>query len=141
MDKSWYLIASSKSGEMAKGKKKILVIDDEVALLSILSARLDFAGYETQTAKDGSDGLEKAVKFTPHLILLDLMMPAPDGFSVLTKLKENRKTRGSRVIMLTSNGETENINRAMTMGAIDYIVKPFNPVILMDKINRAMGAR
>lgn len=139
MNRSYYLVA--KTGKVAKGKKKILVIDDEAGLLSILSARLDFAGYETQTAKDGSDGLQKAEKFAPHLILLDLMMPPPDGFSVLTKLKENRKTRGSRVIMLTSDGEAESINRAMTMGAVDYIVKPFNPVILMDKISRAMGAR
>lgn len=126
---------------MSKSKKKILVIDDEKSLLQILSARLDYAGFETQTAPSGAEGLKKAETFSPNLILLDLMMPPPDGFSVLMRLKENKKTRGAHVIMLTSNGETENINRAISMGAEDYVVKPFNPPVLMDKIHRALGIR
>jgi len=124
-----------------KNRKKILIIDDETSLLQILSARLDFAGFDTETADGGTDGLNKAASFNPHLILLDVKMPEIDGFSVLMKLKENRRTRSSHVIMLTSNGETESINRAINMGAVDYVVKPFSPNILLEKINRALGTR
>ena len=126
---------------MANLKKKILVIDDEENLLRILDARLQFAGYEVYTAHNGTEGLKKAALTTPHLVLLDIMMPDIDGFNVLLQLKKNRKTRTSAVLMLTSKSEPEAIDRAINMGAVDYIVKPFTVGILLEKIGRAIGRK
>ena len=123
------------------GKKKVLVIDDELSLLQILSARLAFAGYDVYTAHNGTEGLAKAKLVSPNLILLDIRMPDMDGYNVLLNLKKNRRTRGTSVMMLTSSSESESIERAMNMGAVDYIVKPFSPSVLVDKVNRAMGRR
>jgi DNA-binding response OmpR family regulator len=122
-------------------KKRILIIDDEQDLLSILATRLNYAGYEVYTAHNGAEGLNKAQLAAPHLILLDIMMPDMDGYTVLLKLKKNRKTRPYLVVMLTSKSELECIDRAMNLGAVDYIVKPFNPAVLLEKIGRALGKR
>jgi DNA-binding response OmpR family regulator len=128
---------------MAKGgaKKRILVIDDEEHLLRILGDRLQFAGYDVYTAHNGTEGLKKADLAHPHLVLLDIMMPDLDGYSVLLQLKKNRKTRSAAVLMLTSNTENEAIDRAMNMGAVDYIVKPFAVNVLLDKIDRAISRK
>ena len=124
-----------------QSKKKILIIDDEVSLLQILASRLQFAGYDVYTAHNGTEGLKKAELVSPSLILLDIMMPDVDGYAVLLNLKKNRRTRGSHVVMITSNTDPEAIDRAINMGAVDYIVKPFNPAVLMEKVNRVVGGR
>lgn len=134
---------TGKAGAVARlqSRKKILIIDDEVSLLQILAARLQFAGFDVYTAHNGTEGLKKAELVSPSLILLDIMMPDIDGYTVLLNLKKNRRTRGSSVVMITSNTESEAIDRAINMGAVDYIVKPFNPAVLMEKVNRAVGKR
>jgi DNA-binding response OmpR family regulator len=126
---------------LVQTKKSVLIIDDEPSLLQILAARLRYAGYEVYTAHNGAEGLKKAQAVSPNLILLDIMMPDMDGFAVLLRLKKNRRTRSAPVVMLTSRSETETIDRAVNMGAEDYIVKPFTPAVLMDKINRLLGKR
>jgi DNA-binding response OmpR family regulator len=122
-------------------KKRILVIDDEENLLRIVGDRLQFAGYDVYTAHNGTEGLKKAGLTNPHLILLDIMMPDIDGFNVLLQLKKNRKTRSSAVMMLTSKNEDDAIDRAINMGAVDYIVKPFTVNVLLDKISRAISRK
>lgn len=122
-------------------KKTILIIDDEVSLLQILAARLKYAGYDVITAHNGSEGLNKAQVVSPNLILLDIMMPDMDGYSVLLQLKKNRKTRSAPVVMLTSVSESDAIDRAVNMGAVDYIVKPFTPAVLLDKVSRVISRR
>lgn len=122
----------------ANTKKRVLVIDDEEHLLRILSDRLQFAGYEVYTAHNGTEGLKKAELTSPHLVLLDIMMPGIDGYSVLLQLKRNRKTRSASVLMLTSNNDSDAIDRAINLGAEDYIVKPFTVNVLLDKISRAV---
>ena len=122
-------------------KKKILVVDDEPSLLSIVSARLNFAGYECLIADSGPKAIEIARQQNPQLILLDIMMPEMDGFTVLLKLKEDRKTRSIIIMMLTSKSETETIEKALQLGAADFIVKPFSPGILLDKIKKLITKR
>ena len=122
-------------------KKRILVIDDEETLLRILGDRLQFAGYDVYTAHNGTEGLKKAGMTTPHLILLDIVMPDIDGYNVLLQLKKNRKTRSSPVLMLTSKNEEDAIDRAINMGAVDYIVKPFTVSVLLDKIDKAISRK
>jgi two-component system, OmpR family, alkaline phosphatase synthesis response regulator PhoP len=122
-------------------KNKILVIDDEPSLLEIIKVRLEFSGFEVKTAKNGVEGLEIAKKWTPSLILLDIMMPEMDGFTVLVKLKETKATKSIIIVMLTSKGEVESIEKALNLGAVDYIVKPFTPINLVDKIKKAIVAK
>lgn len=123
---------------MLLGKKKILLVDDEEALLEILSSRLKFAGYEVFTANSGEAAIDLLKKNNPHMVILDIMMPGMDGFSVLGKLKENPKTRSIVVVMLTSKGDASSIRKAISLGAADYIIKPFTPAILLEKIKRIL---
>ncbi len=117
-------------------KKKILIVDDETELVKAIRIRLEQAGYETLVAYDGLEGLEKAKKENPDLILLDIMMPDIDGFEVLRRLKENSKTKYTPVIMVTCKGEPQSLFKAKELRSLDYIVKPFEQEELLDLIKR-----
>jgi len=119
-------------------KKKILLVDDETALVELLTRRLQADGFEVITAADGREGLEKAEKERPDLVLLDVMMPNMDGYEVLQSLKEMDETRDIPVIMFTVKSNAEDIERAVLAGAADYITKPFAPQVLMQRIREVM---
>jgi len=114
--------------------KKILVIDDEPHLVDVLANRLKASGYEVVTAVVGREGLEKAMKEKPGLILLDVLMPDLDGFQVLRALKGAAETQHIPVMILTVKKWGEDIQKMMTAGAIGHIVKPFDPKALLKKI-------
>ncbi|MFH1847325.1 MAG: response regulator [Candidatus Omnitrophota bacterium] len=118
------------------GKKKILIVDDELDLVEGVSLRLESAGYEVFKATNGLEALKKALEVKPDLILLDVMMPEVDGFETARKLKEDLKTKMIPIIMLTAKVEIEFAEIAMKAGAVDYIVKPFNPMTLLDKVRK-----
>jgi len=108
---------------MAKNKS-VLVIDDEPDFVDAIRMRLEANGYEVIAALDGSDGFEKARKTKPGLIFLDLVMPSPNGFEVLNRLKSDFRTMGIPVIILTAKTDKEYMVDAKTLGAADYLVKP-----------------
>ena len=112
-------------------RKTILVIDDEVGILEEMKLWLEEYGYNVVTASNGMAGLEKLNEITPHLIILDILMPRMDGFEVLLKLKDDFKTSSIPVIMLTAKRETGSIFKAQEMRATDYILKPFVPEELL----------
>ena len=118
--------------------KKILVIDDEPHLVEILENRLKANRYRVVTAVTAQAGLEMVEREKPDLILLDILMPDMDGYQVLRKLKEQPETKIIPVMMLTVKKWSEDIQKAMLGGAVDYLVKPFDPVILIQKIRKAM---
>ena len=118
--------------------KKILVIDDEPHLVEILANRLKANGYQVATAVTAQTGLEMALSQKPDLILLDILMPDMDGYQVLRKLKEQTETKRVPVMMLTVKKWSEDVQKAMLGGAVDYLVKPFDPVILIKKIRKAL---
>ena len=119
--------------------KRILLVDDEADLLTLVQARLAANGYEVITAHNGLEGLEKASKEKPNLILLDVMMPRKDGFEVLRELKSNIETTSIPVVMLTAKGESQSFSKAKDLGAIDYITKPFNAEALLDLVKRYLA--
>jgi DNA-binding response OmpR family regulator/phenylpyruvate tautomerase PptA (4-oxalocrotonate tautomerase family) len=119
-----------------KASNKVLVIDDERGILELLEDWLGSKGYEVITASDGEDGLRKAQRENPAVIILDIMMPGIDGFEVLNKLRSSPKTQGKPVIMLTQKRETETIERAEHRGATDYIMKPFSVDDLLQMVRR-----
>jgi len=119
-------------------KKKILIVDDERDIVKALTIRLQGAGYEVVTAFDGAQAIFVAHKENPDLILLDIRMPAGNGFSVAEKLKQSKNTLSIPVIFLTGSPETDSEEKAMTLGARFYIKKPYDPEELMDAIKRAL---
>jgi two-component system, OmpR family, response regulator len=106
------------------GAVRLLVVDDEPDIVELLSASLRFAGYDVSTAANGKEALELAKSFRPDLVLLDVMMPGMDGFSVLSRLRGE----GHRVpvLFLTARDATEDKVRGLTTGADDYVTKPFS---------------
>lgn len=117
---------------------RILVIDDEPHLVEVLANRLQASHYEVMTAVTGREGLEKAQKEKPNLILLDILMPDIDGYQLLQSLKEKAETKGIPVVILTVKKWSEDIQRAMSAGAVDYVVKPFDSKNLLEKIERVL---
>ena len=118
--------------------KKILVVDDEPNIVKMVASRLRANNYGVITATDGFEAIEKAKKEKPDLILLDIMMVKLDGHQTLSKLKELEETKSIPVIMLTAMAHNEDVEKAMAGGSVDYIVKPFTPVTLLQKIGRAV---
>ena len=115
-------------------KKRILIVDDTKDILAVVSRRLMSWGYEPLTADSGEEGLKVADEKLPDLILLDIMMPKMKGRDVCAKLKANPKTQHIPVIFLTALGLADHIKAGMDLGAEDYIVKPFEPAELKERI-------
>ena len=119
-------------------KKNILIVDDERDIVKALTIRLNRAGYEVVTAFDGAQGIFMAHKERPDLILLDIRMPAGNGFSVAEKLKQSMDAPAIPVIFLTGSPEKDAEKKAMALGARFYIKKPYDPEELLDAIERAL---
>lgn len=115
--------------------KKILLIDDEASILHLVEAYLQSEGYEVAMASDGLQGLKLALELKPSVIVLDIMLPGIDGLEVLSKL---RRESNVYVILLTAkNDETDKII-GLSMGADDYLTKPFSPRELVARIKAAL---
>ena len=116
-------------------KAKILVIDDEPAILNLVTAYLRSEGYEYYTATDGPSGLKAARTYRPDLVVLDIMLPGMDGIELLTQLRRESETY---VIMLTARAEETDKIIGLSIGADDYLTKPFSPRELMARIKAAL---
>jgi len=110
---------------------RVLVVDDEERILNFLRSKLKASGYEVLTARDGVQALEQAQAQDPDLIVLDLVMPKMNGFDVL---KELRSFSAVPVIILTARGADSDKVKGLTLGADDYLAKPFNPDELVARI-------
>ena len=117
-------------------RKKILVIDDETDIAETVKFLLELRNYEVITAEDGYKGINKAQETSPDLVLLDIIMPNLDGYDTCKRLKSNEKTNNIPIIMFTAKGESDSVEKAINAGATGYIVKPFNPTVLLDKIKQ-----
>ena len=114
---------------------KILVVDDEQSILDLVSAYLRQDGYEVHTATDGPGGLRAARAFKPDLVVLDVMLPGMDGLEVLAHL---RRESDVYVILLTARSEETDKIVGLSMGADDYLAKPFSPRELVARIKAAL---
>ncbi len=102
---------------------KILIVEDEAILLTALSEELRQAGFQVEGAKDGVEGLEKTSAYKPDLILMDLVMPRMDGITALKTLKANPETKDVPIVILTNLSDYDKISDALSLGAMDYLVK------------------
>ncbi len=121
-------------------KKKILLADDEEDVKTIVEVFLQSKGFDVVTAFDGLSALDLVRTERPDLILLDVMMPVVNGFEVCTRLKSDPATRDIPIIMLSAMGQAESVDRGLAAGAADYMVKPFDPVQLLEMIQRHLAA-
>lgn len=119
--------------------KKILVVDDEPHILTLLESRLKAYGFSVITASNGTSCLNKAQSDNPDLIILDVMMPELNGFEVCRKLKENKKTKDIPVVMLTVLTQEEDVTKGLAQGAACFLSKPFNPEDLLSEIQTALS--
>ena len=120
---------------MKMAAAKILIIDDETSIHNVLSAYLKAEGYEFKSAYDGPEGLEIARSFKPDIIVLDVMLPGMDGIELLAKL---RRESNVYVIMLTARSEETDKIVGLSVGADDYLTKPFSPRELVARIKAAL---
>jgi len=114
---------------------KILVVDDEPSILNLVSSYLKTEGYEVLTASDGTSGLKSARAFKPDLIVLDVMLPGMDGIELLSRL---RRESDVYVILLTARTEETDKVIGLTVGADDYVTKPFSPRELVARVKAAL---
>lgn len=117
-----------------KTPKTILVVDDEKDLVELISYNLRRNGYNVLSASNGFEALETAQRVLPDLVLLDLMLPGMEGTEVTRRLKGDPRTSGIPIIMVTAKGEETDIVVGLTIGADDYITKPFSPRILLARL-------
>lgn len=119
----------------------ILVIDDEVLLREMLKDIFTIAGYNVITAENGKEGLEKIEQYLPDFVILDCSMPVMDGFETLDKIRKNPKFVNLPVMMFTAlSGEAEQI-KGLSLGADDYITKPFKTPILLTKVKNILDRK
>ncbi len=118
-----------------KQPHKVLVVDDEEAILELLKYNLEKSGYEVRIAIDGAKAVEIAKKFTPDLVLLDIMMPKMDGVETCRQLRDIPELHNTYIVFLTARSEEYSEVAAFDMGADDYITKPIKPRALMSRIS------
>ena len=104
----------------------VLIVDDEPNILLSLQFVMKKAGYDVRTAKDGEEALAEIARAKPNLVLLDVMMPKLDGFSVCQRIRATSEWKDVRVIMLTARGRDVEREKGLMLGADDYITKPFS---------------
>ena len=119
----------------SKQSQKVLVVDDEESILELLKYNLEKQGYEVKAATNGFDGVEKAKKFQPDLILLDIMMHDQDGVETCRQIREVPELSSVFIIFLTARSEEYSEIAAFDVGADDYITKPIKPRALMSRIS------
>ncbi len=120
---------------MIRLQQRILVVDDEPAILELVSFNLKKEGYDVITAIDGTSAIEAFRSEKPDLVLLDLMIPEPDGYEVCRII---RSESAIPVIMLTARGEERDRVRGLDLGADDYVVKPFSPRELLARVRAVL---
>lgn len=117
------------------GRGKVLVVDDDPGIRELLSIRLGLLGYQVVTAKDGGAALDEISKFKPDAVVLDLAMPRLDGFGVLERLGR-AKLASLPVLVLSARTSTFDVQRAIRLGAKDFLAKPFGEDQLLRRISR-----
>ncbi len=122
---------------MGNSKKTILLVEDDTMISAMYKTKFEQSGFEVLMADNGADGLELALTKKPDLILLDIIMPQLDGFTVLERLKMSSKTKNISVFLLTNLGTEEDIQRGQELGAKDYLVKAnLTPAEVLDKVKK-----
>lgn len=114
--------------------KKILLVEDDDALASVYTTRLQAEGFDTRRVANGEEALAAAIQYQPNLILLDVMMPRVSGFDVLDILRNTPETANVKIVMLTALSQDSDKERAESLGVDDYLVK--SQVVIADVVDK-----
>ena len=127
--------------EVPPRPRRILIVDDSAGNRSLVRAMLKADGYELSDAADGASALQMIMERKPDLVLLDLMMPIVDGFTVIKRLRADVRTAGLPIIVLTAMAEAEAQVQSLELGADDYMAKPFDPKVLRSRVQALFQRR
>lgn len=121
---------------------RVLIVEDQPDIRKLIRMTLEFGHYELHEAENGQEGWLKAQGLRPDLVLLDVMMPGElDGYQVCQKVKSDPQLgRRTRVVMLTARGQKSDLEQGARAGADGYLVKPFSPLELVDKVDELLAA-
>lgn len=123
-------------------KKVVLIVDDDQFLLEMYAIKFKEEGFVVEIAETGRDALTKADAVKPDIILLDVVLPEMDGFAVLQKLREGKKSDLPLVIMLTNLSQKDDAERGLRLGVDDYVVKAhFTPSEVVEKVRKLLAKR
>lgn len=124
-----------------KEKKSILVVEDNPSIREPLCFLLEDEGYDVASAEDGEKALDSVRANRPDLIFLDIMMPRKNGLEVLTELKGAAETESIYIVMFSANGDSDELDKCMEVGANEFVRKPYSPIKLLEKIESIFNAR
>lgn len=120
--------------------KKILIVEDQPDIRKLIRMTLEFEDFEIHEAADGAFGLRMAAAVGPELVLLDVMMPGElDGLQVCQRIKSDPKLQHIKVVLLTARGQARDREAGQSVGADEYLVKPFSPLQLIETIERLVA--
>ena len=119
--------------------RKILLVDDSETVLQMEQMILAKSSYELILARNGEEGVAKALTTQPDLILMDVVMPKMNGFEAVKQLRENAQTRSVPIVMVTSKAEAESMETGYQTGCSDYIIKPIDRLELVTKVKNLLG--
>jgi DNA-binding response OmpR family regulator len=119
----------------------VLVVDDDPVILKLLEVNFEMEGFTVVTARDGEEGIEVARAEQPDLIVSDIMMPKKSGLELVTELKSDPSTSDIPIILLSAKAQNADVRSGMDAGADDYVTKPFEPLDLVDRVNRLLETR
>ena len=119
--------------------KRILICDDDPAILRVLQVNLEVEGYETLLAHHGEEALEIARREKPDLVILDIMMPRLDGYQTCERMKADDTLKDIPVVFLSAKAQQSDIDKGKSYGVADYLTKPFDPDLLVETIDRLTG--
>ncbi len=120
--------------------KKILLIEDEELIISLLQRKLEKEGYQVSVARNGVEGMEKMREDKPDLILLDIVMPRMGGFEVMGEMRKEKELRVIPIIIISNSGQPVELDRAKKMGVRDWLIKTeFDPKEVLSKIKKQIG--
>src|SRR3972149_3521188 len=119
--------------------KKILVVDDEPNVVRTLTFVLRKEGYEVSSAGDGEEAMAKVRESKPNLMFLDVMMPKKNGYEVCQELKNNSSLSDIHVVMISAKGQEADKEKALSLGADEFITKPFSPMGVIERVKELLG--
>lgn len=120
--------------------KKILIIEDEEIIYSLLQKKLTEEGYQILIAKDGIEGMDKMKEAKPDLVLLDIIMPRKGGFEVMEEMRGDENLKDVPIIVISNSGQPVELDRAKELGAKDWLIKTeFDPLEVLEKVKKQIG--
>jgi DNA-binding response OmpR family regulator len=118
---------------------KVLVVDDDPVIVRLLEVNFEMEGFTVVTAGDGMEGVERARAEQPDIVVSDVMMPKLNGLELCVALKTDDSTKAIPVVLLSAKAQVADIRAGLDAGADDYVTKPFEPLDLIDRVNKLLA--